>query len=210
MKTQDARCSTLTMSLYCFTFAKSLYKIHFCRQSTIIIAILISSALYNQYQSTRTASSNLSISLDLQNIPVPNNLTAALCSTTPSLLQVKGYPIPNCSLQSASYEQYQSTSNMCQSSYQGHKASGPFNSYGQPEDTWYCHECGTLNMDWYDTCPACGEGKRHTTTIQYYATSYTPYDGAGSPAPGSWICDNCGASNSDNTPDFCPICGAQH
>ena len=165
--------------------------------------------LPTQYQSTRTASLNLFISLSLQSVSVLYNPIAALCSTTLSLVQVKRYPIPNCPLQSASYEQYKSTLNMCQSSSQDHKASGPLISYGQPEDTWYCRECGTLNMDWYDTCPACGEGKRYTTTIQYHATSYTSYDGAGSPAPGSWICDDCGASNSDNTPEFCPICGAQ-
>ncbi|KAF2714423.1 hypothetical protein K504DRAFT_486343 [Pleomassaria siparia CBS 279.74] len=29
---------------------------------------------------------------------------------------------------------------------------------------------------------------------------------AGAPAAGSWMCD-CGASNSNLTPDFCPICG---
>jgi hypothetical protein len=27
------------------------------------------------------------------------------------------------------------------------------------------------------------------------------------PAPGSWQCPNCGAANSANTPNFCPICG---
>ena len=34
----------------------------------------------------------------------------------------------------------------------------------------------------------------------------TTLSGAGTPAPGSWMCE-CGASNSDLTKDFCPICG---
>lgn len=37
---------------------------------------------------------------------------------------------------------------------------------------------------------------------------YVLQEGAGSAAPGSWECENCGAANSDLTPDFCPICGA--
>ncbi|KAF1840224.1 uncharacterized protein K460DRAFT_359932 [Cucurbitaria berberidis CBS 394.84] len=32
--------------------------------------------------------------------------------------------------------------------------------------------------------------------------------GGGTPAPGSWICQQCGAANSDLTPEFCPICGS--
>lgn len=94
---------------------------------------------------------------------------------------------------------------MCQSQSQYYSASGSFVKHNQPNDTWYCSECGALNLDYVDVCPACGQGTRQTAT-QYYSTSHVTYGGAGSPAPGVWVCENCGASNSDNTPDFCPIC----
>jgi hypothetical protein len=32
---------------------------------------------------------------------------------------------------------------------------------------------------------------------------------AGKPCSGYWVCDNCGASNSGLTPDFCPVCGTR-
>lgn len=62
-------------------------------------------------------------------------------------------------------------------------------------------------MNWVDVCPVCGNGTRGATMTQFRTADYTTYGGAGSPAPGSWVCENCGSSNSDLTPDFCPICG---
>ncbi|KAJ4992340.1 hypothetical protein SVAN01_02049 [Stagonosporopsis vannaccii] len=46
--------------------------------------------------------------------------------------------------------------------------------YNNPEDTWYCTECGTLNMDWVDLCPACGKGTREAAIAasQYYGAGY--------------------------------------
>ncbi|KAF2631608.1 hypothetical protein BU25DRAFT_191956 [Macroventuria anomochaeta] len=97
---------------------------------------------------------------------------------------------------------------MCHQQPSSYNTAGPFISYAQPADTWYCSECNALNMNWYDVCPVCNQGTRQSATYRSNASSYTSHGSAGSPAPGSWACDNCGASNSDNTPDFCPICGA--
>lgn len=99
------------------------------------------------------------------------------------------------------------TSAMCQSQSQTYAALSDFVSYCQPDDTWYCSECGTLNLDWQDVCPACGRGTRPPPPTQAYSTAYITNGGAGSPAPGAWECENCGAANSDLTADFCPICG---
>lgn len=31
-----------------------------------------------------------------------------------------------------------------------------------PNDrSWYCFECGAMNMDWYNVCPVCGQGVNH-------------------------------------------------
>lgn len=49
----------------------------------------------------------------------------------------------------------------------------------------------------------------HSYSTHVYLTSppSTTFNGAGSPAPGAWLCSQCGAANSDLTPDFCPVCG---
>ncbi|KZM26809.1 hypothetical protein ST47_g2048 [Ascochyta rabiei] len=96
---------------------------------------------------------------------------------------------------------------MCSSNSKNYSASSPAVNYNQPADTWYCNECGELNMNWYDVCPVCDRGVRQNAAFQSYAASHTACGSAGSPAPGSWVCSNCGAANSANTPDFCPICG---
>ncbi|KAF2646274.1 hypothetical protein P280DRAFT_525000 [Massarina eburnea CBS 473.64] len=74
-------------------------------------------------------------------------------------------------------------------------------------DTWYCSECGALNLDHYDRCPVCGQGTKSIMAFDQ-ENSYTTLGGAGSPAAGSWVCGNCGAANSSLTPDHCPACGA--
>ena len=86
-----------------------------------------------------------------------------------------------------------------------------------PSDMWQCSECGEWNMSWYDRCPTCDRGCRQSVCHGYQSSSYgaggdVPWyalQGAGSAAPGSWECANCGAANSSLTPDFCPICGVR-
>ena len=95
---------------------------------------------------------------------------------------------------------------MCRQQVQSHTATSSNLDYDQPPDTWYCSECGTLNMDWYDVCPACQQGTRQSFSFSVYATNDKACLGAGEPAPGTWCCPECGASNSANTPDFCPVC----
>jgi hypothetical protein len=86
-----------------------------------------------------------------------------------------------------------------------------------PSDMWQCSECGEWNMSWYDRCPTCDRGCRQSVCHGYQSSSYGAggdvpgyaLQGAGSAAPGSWECANCGAANSSLTPDFCPICGVR-
>jgi hypothetical protein len=36
----------------------------------------------------------------------------------------------------------------------------PLPSSDAPNDVWYCSECGSLNCDWVDVCPVCGQGTK--------------------------------------------------
>jgi rubrerythrin len=77
------------------------------------------------------------------------------------------------------------------------------NSFHQPQatdpsDLWICPECGAENGDWCDHCPLCSYVKNNAGTVQL---------GAGSAAPGSWICAYCGGANSAVHGNQCGQCG---
>jgi hypothetical protein len=102
----------------------------------------------------------------------------------------------------------------------------PTNGYPQaPSDLWTCSECGAENHDWCNICGECGLCTGPSNSYSYPGSSVSHYNtpkysvhaspdfnsfgGAGSAAPGSWYCTECGGANSvlnDNCAD--PACGA--
>lgn len=90
------------------------------------------------------------------------------------------------------------------------------NTNADPGDLWICSECGAENGDWFGKqCPICGamNGANSLDEVATDAVSscagvpFHSMSQAGASAEGSWQCSECNASNSDLTPDFCPICG---
>ncbi|KAF1957954.1 hypothetical protein CC80DRAFT_503492 [Byssothecium circinans] len=74
------------------------------------------------------------------------------------------------------------------------------------------HSHGHLTyIDCHDTTPQpyCSPVPHHVVPKQYtFNRLIATLGGAGSPAPGAWICTNCGSANCALTPDFCGACGA--
>jgi hypothetical protein len=90
----------------------------------------------------------------------------------------------------------------------GNQHSEPINYPEEPNDMWHCYECGADNMNWTDLCPVCGKGTRSNSGGDGSMITFTPhhearpsspgfitYGGAGSAAPGAWVCHECGCAN---------------
>ncbi|KAH7064316.1 hypothetical protein BKA63DRAFT_496666 [Paraphoma chrysanthemicola] len=117
------------------------------------------------------------------------------------------WPAPNSELSNAKVQHdYDGRCDHSGYFHQSPNMSGQAGSYDTApmdfDDIWHCYECDTDNVNWIDQCPICGADRPaddHSSTPPPFAT----ISGAGSTAPGTWVCEECGCPNSE----VCVACG---